>query len=248
MRVFTAIPGASSAQTLLSRRWCSICVMVAVKASAVEQAPLCSVLCSHGRAACSGYFVGDLSVTFSFYGRRQKKRMRKHHPLCHQGQQIWAKSCARTPARISQSTVKVWMLVETMRSCQSPLTTVTVPVEVLTMRSCQPPWESWMPSMTMEEMEVRTMRTSFLRSPTRASCLLVSTNGRAHVWGSLYLSANHTGCMGQTPEGICILKSPVARVAAHDDAAWDAGLGSKYLCWSSAWAGGPESSKEADLD
>lgn len=190
--------------------------MVALKAPAAGQAPLCWMPCSHGRAACSGCFAGDFPVTFSLCSRRQKGRMRKHHPLCHQGQQIWAKSCARSPARISPSIVKVWMSVETMRSCQSPLTTVTVPMEVLTMRSCQLPWENRMPSMTMEETEVRTMRTSFLRSPVRASPTWVSTDGRAHVMGTLYLCAHLTGCMGQTLEGICILKSTVVRVAAHD--------------------------------
>lgn len=182
--------------------------------------------------------------------------MRKHHPLCHQGQQIWAKSCASSLARISPSTVKVWMSVETMRSCQSPLSTVTVLVEVLTMRSCQHPWENWMPSMMMEKTEVRTMRTSFPRSPARASPTWVSTDGRVHVLRSLYLSTHLTGCMGQTLEGICILKSTVVRVTDRDDgdlvvshslawlqgmrsAAWDAGPGSKYLCWSRTQAGGP---------
>lgn len=231
--------------------------MVTLNAPGMEWTPLCWVLCSLGRAACSGCFADDFPVTFSLHGRKQKGRMRKHHPLCHQGQQICPKSRARSPARISPSTVKVWMSVETMRSCQSLLTTVVVPMEVLTMRSCQRPWERWMPSMTMEEMEVRTMRRSFLRSPARASPTWVSTDGRAHVLGSLYLSAHLTGCMGQTPEGICILKSTVVRVAAHDDgdlvvshslarlqgvrsAAWDAGPGSKYLCWSRTQAGGPE--------
>lgn len=142
--------------------------------------------------------------------------MRKQHPRCHQDQQIWTKSCARAPARISLSTVKVWML-GTMRSCQSLLTTVTVPVRVLTMRSCQPPWGSHMPSMTMEEMEVTTMRRSFLRSPARASATRVSTDGRARVLGSSSLSTHLTKCMGQTTEGICILKPTVVRVAAHDD-------------------------------
>jgi len=169
--------------------------MVALKAPAVEWAPLSWVLCSHRRTACSGCFAGDFPVTFSLRGRRQKGMMRKYHPFCHQGHQICVKSCARSPARFSPSTVKVWMSVETMRSCQSPLTTVTVPMEVLTMRSCQHPQEGWMPSMTMEEMEVRTMRRSFLRNPAKASPTWVSTDGRAHVLGSFCLSAHLTGCM-----------------------------------------------------
>lgn len=84
--------------------------------------------------------------------------MKKYHPLCHQDQQIWMQSCARSPARASPPTVQVWMLVETMRSCQSPLTTATLPVEGLSMRSCQPRWENWMPPMTWQKMEVKTMR------------------------------------------------------------------------------------------
>lgn len=174
---------------------------------------MCWVLCSHGNAPCSGCFASDFPVTFSLHGRKQKGRMRKRHPLCHQGRQIWVKSWARSPARISPPTVKVWMLVETMRSCQSPLITVTVPMEVLTMRSCQHPWESWIPTMTMEEMEVRTMRRSFLRSPARASPTWVSTVGKAYVLGSSYLSTHLTGCMGTNsrgnlyPEGYCVHSS-----------------------------------------
>lgn len=204
MRFFRAIPGASSAQTcwlsyfhIVQRMMLHICPE-STQAPAVERAPLCRVLCGHGRAVWTECLAGDFPVTSSLCSRRQKGRMRKQHPLCHQDQQIWTKSCARSPARISLSTVKVWMLVETMRSCQSLLTTVIVPV--LTMRSCQRPWESQMPYMTMEEMEVTTMRRSFLRSPARGSATQVSTNGRAHVLGSFCLSTHLTKCVGQTPE------------------------------------------------
>lgn len=71
----------------------------------------------------------------------------------------------------------------------------------------------------------------------------MSIDGRTHLLRSLCHSTHLAGCVGWTPEGICILKSPVVRAAACDGGDLVVsheqlhGKLGKYL---KTWAGGPE--------
>ncbi|XP_069737430.1 uncharacterized protein [Phaenicophaeus curvirostris] len=64
------------------------------------------------RQRCPPCQQGELSKRDLRHGdcRRQKGRMRKHHPLCHQDQQILMKSSLQEGAGQRQSSYKVWEL------------------------------------------------------------------------------------------------------------------------------------------